>query len=287
MQLGIMIWIIWDIFRTDNELKKALQAYVFGAFFSIFSSFNNFFKSNDIADRFSASGFNPNDHGLVVALGIPLAFHLALSYSNNRIINLLQLLNFAYIPLAFIAILLTGSRGATLASIPAIFYILSSLQRTKLSNKLIIIIFVLMSIFFLKPIISGINYQRLSTIDDSITAGDFGGRGYIWKITFERVLEHPILGSGSGSLFSAHNVFFSIMAETGLIGFFLFVLLLTTIVFSILQQDKMHFRLWLTVFVIWSIGAFVHNWEDGKPTWLFLTFVVISANIHKRSSKDH
>jgi hypothetical protein len=40
--------------------------------------------------------------------------------------------------------------------------------------------------------------------------------------------------------------------------------------------------LWLTILLVWAIGAFSLTWEHRKPTWLFLSLVVVSADLSVR-----
>ena len=285
VQLGILSWILWDLYTTQNSLNKSLQAYVFGGYISLFSAFHNFFLGQEIGERYAAKGFNPNDYGLILALGIPIAYHIASSVSNLRKNKWLRLFNYTYIPAALVAILLTASRGALLAVVPALFYIFIKMRRLFPFSRLIIIIGIFLSIFVLQNYIPQDNLQRLATIDDSIGKGDLGGRVNIWNTTIDYFIRHPFIGNGSGTIPAAHNVFLSILAETGLIGFFLFGLLLMIATYEALRQERHYVWLWLTVLAVWNTGALVHNWESRKPTWLFLSLVVISASLFRRSDR--
>lgn len=277
LQLGILTCILWDLYRTNFNIRAALQAYIFGGYILILSTFYNFYIGHEIGGRFAATGFNPNDLSLNLALGIPLAFYIAFDKSINRKAKYLQLLNYAYIILAILAILLTASRGSFIATVPAIFYIIVSLRRFNPFFGLLILIATSILIFIMLPLVPQFNYHRLSTIPNSIIEGDLGGRIYIWNTTIDYFCKHPLIGTGSGALPSVHNVFLSVLAETGLIGFSLFVLLYFNSIYAALQHKNNDSFVWLTVLAVWTLGAFVHNWEHRKATWLFLNLAVISA----------
>jgi len=51
------------------------------------------------------------------------------------------------------------------------------------------------------------------------------------------------------------------------------------VVYQAFRPPRWHSGLWLTVLAIWAIGVFTLSWEFRKPTWLFLSLVVISANL--------
>ena len=70
--------------------------------------------------------------------------------------------------------------------------------------------------------------ERLGTIGASIGGGSYGGRGALWREAVELLARYPVAGIGVGALASrigavAHNTFISVAAETGVIGFVLFV----------------------------------------------------------------
>ena len=127
------------------------------------------------------------------------------------------------------------------------------------------------------------------TIGDSIASNDLGGRVRMWKGSFEIFLDHPLLGIGSNALSApgqlgsfAHNTFLSIMAELGLTGLLLFLGMLTIVMREAIRQPKRYSALWITIIAVWLIGVFTLTWEYTKPTWFFLTLIIISAGINNQ-----
>jgi O-antigen ligase len=278
IQLGFLTCILWDLYRTKESLQSALQAYILGGYVLILSTFYNFYMGHEVGGRFAAQGFNPNDLSLNLALGIPIAFYIAFEKISRKKIIWSKLLNFTYIPLAILVILLTASRGSFLAMVPALCYIFVSLRRFNPFFSFLFFVVTLIFLLFMLPLVPHFSYQRLSTIPNSIIDGDLGGRVHIWNATINYFIAHPLLGSGTGALPSVHNVFLSILAETGLIGFTLFVFLFSILIYSAFKHQNTNGYLWLTVLAVWAIGAMVHNWEHRKVTWLFFNFVIISIS---------
>jgi O-antigen ligase len=286
IQVGIMTWILWDLYTTPKALKAGLQAYVLGAYVSIGSTIFNYLTGVEYRHlRYSATGFNMNDLGFIVALGIPLAWHLAVSKSNGGKAQALRLVNFAYIPTAILAILLTASRGSLIAALPAFLFLVGSLTRLKLYQRVLLFVALTGSLFALLPLVPQSSFQRLGTTGTSITEADLHGRIDIWREGIGVFLEHPIVGIGSGAFRTAvesgkvaHNSFLSVLVEVGMIGFVLFAAILAIVVYEAMHQPRWDSIFLLTVLLVWVLGVSVHTWEQEKTTWLFLSLVVISAS---------
>jgi O-antigen ligase len=141
-------------------------------------------------------------------------------------------------------------------------------------------------LFFLQANSPTASLDRLATTWGSIAAGDLGGRVPLWNTTLAIFAEHPILGIGAGDLHAstvlgavAHNTYLSILAELGLIGFILFVILVGIVFIQALIQARRADILWMALLATWAIGVFTLSWEFRKPTWLLLSLVVVSANL--------
>jgi O-antigen ligase len=289
-QLVSLVWILWDLYRSPAALKAGLQAYVLGAYVPIGGTVLNYLTSKEAAIiRYAASGTDSNELSLVLALGIPVAWHLALSEGNSKKTHLLRLVNYAYILAATFAILLTASRGSFLATLPAFLFVLGSLTRLKLFQRALILAALIGALFVLLPLVPQSSFQRLGTIGPSIAEWHMGGRGDVWLAGIAAFPEHPLLGVGSGAFHtvvktgaSAHNVFLSALVEVGLIGFVLFVFILAIVVCQAVHQPKWDARLWLTILLVWAIGASAVSWDRTNQTWLFLGLAVVSAGLPGR-----
>jgi len=296
VQLGIMVFILWDLYTETKHLTAALQSYILGAYVAIASTIFNYLAGHEISayseGRYAGAGANAVDLVLVLSLGLPVAWHLATS-AGNKIRNYpLTIVNYAYIPAAFFAILVTGSRTALFTVVPAVLYILRTTYRTKFLNRLLILAIFVCALLILQLNIPQPTLERLGTTRDSIAAGDLGGRGKLWGAAFAHFSEHPLFGLGSGALHSlyvldavAHNTFLSLLAELGLIGFSLFAFMLAIVARQLVKKPISFSILWISVLAIWAIGVFTLSWEFRKPTWLFLSFVLISTSLYSESNQ--
>jgi O-antigen ligase len=294
LQLFLLILIIWDLITTRDELYSAIQAYILGCYIAIITTIINYSIGRTIRvydiGRYAGVG-NAVELALTLTLGLPLAWHLATSNQtkNNKF---LRTVNFVYIPLSLFAILLTGTRMALFAVIPAFIYILWTYGRIKPLIRVSSFFALMGSMFFLEELIPSTTIDRLGTIITSIASGDLGGRVILWKKSLLIFSQSPLIGMGSGVLRSplvlgtqAHNTFISVLAELGLIGFLLFLFILIIVFQHIFFQEKDLSRLWMAIFSIWVIGVSTLTWENRKVTWLIFTFIIIGASFHKNNSR--
>ena len=298
-QLLLLVIILWDLYTTRAALLAGLQAFILGEYVAIGFAGYNFFSGNVFYthyQRFSPDEqSNPDGFGIIVALGIPVAWYLASSKSPFKMSGLLKLVNYAYIPAAFVGLALSGTRTALIASLVGMAFGLASLTRLRLWARIAIFLLLTSAIFILLPYVQTLkSFQRLGTTGAEITEGDLNDRTGIWRQGLSSFVEHPIIGVGSNMYRSvnslgklAHNSFISVLVELGLIGFLLFGIILA-IVFTQAwsHQSKWDKSFWLTVFAVWTIGSSTLTWEHRKTTWLFLSFIVASAALTRYREKQ-
>ena len=285
-QIFILILILWEIYQKTEDLMAGLQAYVLGAFIPIISTIINYISGTvavAFEGRFSATGVNAVDLALILILGLPAALHLFFRANKEGGSRILKWVNLAYIPTAFFAIILTGSRTSLFAVIPFVIYIFGS-QQINYIRKSMAVLGLAISALALLPFIPQTVLLRLGTVGATISAGDLSGRIDLWKQALIIISEHPFLGIGGGAAISlldspVHNTFLSVAAETGFIGFIFFLSILLIVFYQALSLPNGNAGLWTAIFLTWAIGVLSLSWEFRKLTWLILSFVVIEARI--------
>jgi O-antigen ligase len=102
--------------------------------------------------------------------------------------------------------------------------------------------------------------------------------------------EHPFTGVGAatfeyevepiiGRTLAAHNVYVSVLTETGIIGFIIFS---AAIIGCFVIGIHLRFperALWLTVMLLWCIGVMSLTFEYKKATWAVFGLLIASAGI--------
>ena len=286
-QLGLVL-ILWDLYTTPRRLSLALQAYVLGAYVSALSTVYNYLQGSAYSyERYAATGFNPNDLGVILALGIPTAWYLGTSGGPSAR-GVLRLLNLGLIPLAIFAIFLTASRGALAGVAAALVYVVGSLGRLSLRTKTWAIAGSLLAVLVLVLLVPDSSVGRVTNM-----GLDLNGRLRIWTEGFRVFAEHPLLGVGSGAFKAAieynkspHNFVLSLLGEVGLVGFAIFCILLLQTGLAALRQPPPQARFWLTILAVWALGSATHQFEQRKQTWLFLGLTVVSGSIYTRRDEE-
>lgn len=285
LQTLLLVYILWDLYRTKAKLLAGLQAYVLGAYTAVFGALLNYLGAKAFytnMDRFSLGDTNPDGYGFIVALGIPLACYLAASPEMSRVF---RLLNYGYLPAAFLGIALSGTRTASVGAAVGLLYGLATLTRLRLFTRLAVVVLLAVALFVLLPIVQPLtSFQRLGTTATEVTEGDLNGRIAQWEQGLTAFVDHPVLGVGVDQYRTvntlskvAHNSYLSVLVELGLIGFVLFATILWTVVGQARRLPRWDRNFWLTVLLVWAIGASTLTWEHRKTTWLFMTFVVAAA----------
>jgi O-antigen ligase len=291
-QLFLFSLILWDLFTNREALRAGLQAYVLGCYVAFLSALINFLQGTafySYYDRFAAGETNPYGFGFILVLGIPVAWYLVSSRSSSRWGGLLRVVNYLYVPLAFLGIALSGTRTALVATVPGMAYGFLSMTRLRPAIRITIVATLLIAIVLLIPFVQPLrSFQRLGTLATELTQGDLNNRTNNWKQGLQAFTEKPIFGVGSNMYRSvntwgkvAHNSFLSVLVELGFVGFLLFGLILTIAVSEARGQPKWYARFWLTMLMVWAIGSFTLTWEHRKSTWLFLSLLICSAAIFK------
>lgn len=295
MQLLVLIFILWDLYTTPTAVMIGLQVYILGAFVSISSTVINYFSGNTQGEyqRYSANGFNPDEIGVILALGIPVAWYLASSKGFPQVNRLLKSINYAYIPAALLGIALSGTRTALICMVPAMAFGLASLSRLRNSARILILLLFIVAVYLLLPFVPESSIERLGTTGTELTSGDLNQRREIWGDGFISFTEKPLIGVGSNMYRSvndlgkvAHNSFISVLVEVGMIGLALFTMILLITFLQTLSHQKWDAYFWLTILATWFVGASALSWEHAKATWLFMSLLTASAAINTPQAKN-
>lgn len=291
LQAMSMVWLTWQLARDERRVNSLLHAYVMGTALCATVVFANYISGRTTTEeaiiydaaRYSVAGLNENDLGMLLALSIPMAWHLALAQRNRL------LASFYWLQIAWAggAIVLTGSRASVIAAGIGLLAAPLALRHAKRSVMLPLlgvgVMSIVLSVFFLPKS----SWERISTIRSELSGGTMSKRTIIWQAAIEVFPERPLHGFGSGAFgqriaglmntaVAAHNTFLSVLVESGLIGATLFLLLLTALVLSFAGSPFTSKLLWFTLLACWVAGVSTLSWEYKKATW----FLFALASTH-------
>jgi O-antigen ligase len=300
MQVFLLLLMVWDLFDSAPKIVSGLQAYVAGAYIAAGSVILNFLTRDPVRfpghQRFAALGFEVDGIALIVATAAPAAWYLASGPPSRNRSRLWSLLCYAYVPTALFALVLTGTRGAVLASIPTILFVLGSLRRTHGVKRAVqfgaIGLGIVTVIAFAPPEMLG----RIGSAWDELTgqsdpsgrygAGEIGGRGATWLESFEALSGRPFIGVGLNAHraavengHEAHNIYVSVLTETGIAGSLLFAGVLAAVWSRIRWLTGWQRSYWFAQLAVLAIGGMSLSLEDSKSVWIFVGLAVASASL--------
>jgi O-antigen ligase len=290
IQLFVMSWLIWELASGVREQIRLMQAFVFGTFVSGTDTVYRFLSHQESDyQRYAGAGLNANDLGLIMALSIPVSYYLLIQTRGKMVwIYRLQLI------LAGTTIVLTASRGATLAAVVALAIVPLTHARLTARKKLAALVTISLLVtgaLFLAPETS---WERLSTTPNEFEHGTLTGRTLVWAAGWELFREHPILGVGANAFRitvsrvltepirpddptpapPAHNTFLSVLVEQGMIGFALFGFMLGVLAVSLKGMPALPRQVWFVCLAVWVVGVSGLTWEMRKPTWFLFGLVL-------------
>jgi O-antigen ligase len=287
LQLLALSLVVWDLFESTRAVRAAIQALVLGLWFASMSVLVNFAQGVEAYyGRFSASSADPNYMSMMLAMGMPLAWYLSMHAERRQV----GIINIMYVPVAGLAMGLTGSRGGFLAGFVAIGYILSTVRRLKPAGFVALLVVLGAAVTAIALVVPDTTIERIVSVGDEISEGDLNGRAGIWLEAWDAFVERPLAGIGAGASRAVlptgkvpHSVTITVALELGIIGLGLFAAMVgSSLRFtgSLTRQDR---RMWLSVAAIWAIGSLSLSLETRKLTWILLSLLV-GATVAARES---
>jgi hypothetical protein len=243
-------------------------------------------RSGEITSQVMGLWLDPNDGSLTMALAIPMAYYL--HFTEPR--RWLRFCYVALVPLLAAGIVWSGSRTGIVAlaiSLLGSFALVggkSYFRRTAVAAALVSIGWAL-SAFMPQS-----SLERYQTIEAEVARMSFGGRFILWEAGLEAFKSAPLTGVGpacfipavAGEVLKAkvaHNVFMSVMVETGLVGLLLYGGFLFSIVRRLLRAPRAERNVFLVVFAVWLIAATFATWDVKKVSYIVLA-LCFSAGAH-------
>jgi len=299
IQLFVMVWLVWEFAQTPREQLFLLRAYMAGSLVSSVGALVGFFRNTGLNNgRYTGLGFNPGDLAFILALAIPISLYLAVQERRKLLVWVAGTATV----LAFCAIILTASRGSLIACIPTVLILPLLFPKLRWGRNVMILSFLALAAVGAWLFMPESSWSRLSTIGSEISSGTLNERTMIWQIGWQIFGKAPFQGVGSeafagtaehslglasdsrsevgtsASRLAAHNTFFSILLEEGVIGFALFFALLLTLMLSAWRLPHIERIFWLCILATWAVGALDLTWEDRKPTWfIFALLIAVTA----------
>jgi len=278
VQLFLVLWMMWEIARSQRALRGLLLAYVMGAYVAALLTVMVFHSHTGTLRRYTAGDFNPNWLAMTLVLAVPMAWYLSTVYQQR----LLRLVCRAYLPVGLLAVGLTGSRGGMVTAAVALMIVPLSMTRLTLGRLIGAMATLGLTAAVAVTYVPQKVVDRLATTSTAVSTGSFGGRFRFWNAGLEAFAQKPLLGYGTGGFIRAiypilgpeslvaHNSFISLLVEQGLLGLLLYCTMMATVFWAVLRLPRYDRRFALLLLVTLFIAMSPTSWEDRKPVWFIL-----------------
>lgn len=276
VQLFLVLWMIWELARSARRQLGLLTAYVFGAYVAALGTIMVYRSEAGLLRRYAAGGGDANDLAMTLALALPMAWYLGMTYRQP----LLRWACRGYLVVGLVAIGLTGSRGGMLASMVALLIV--PLTMTKLTPGRFAAGIVLLGISGALAVayVPETIVQRLATTGTEVQELDLGGRFRIWVAGVNAFARKPVIGYGTdgfqaavrpwGAGQVAHNSYLSVLVEQGMVGFLLYATMFVAVFLAVLDLPPLERRFALVLLATLGIAMLPLTWEDRKSVWFIL-----------------
>jgi O-antigen ligase len=281
LQLLLVLWMVWELAPTFRKQRGLLLAYVLGAYVAAVNTVLVYRSSlGTPSGRFAAQGFDPNDLGMTLALALPMAWYLGMTHRQP----LLRWACRAYLPLGLVAIGLTGSRGALVASIVALVIVPVSMTQLSPGRMAAGVFLLFASGAAAVTFIPASSWERYGATRAEAAAGvgNLNSRLVVWKMGLRAFSEKPILGYGTSGFnwavrSQSHNSYLSVLVEQGIVGFVLYAMMFITVFIRVMRMPTMERRFALVLLATLAVAMLPLVWDDRKPVWLILALLTAIA----------
>jgi O-antigen ligase len=236
----LLFLIVYAAVRTRDQALVVVGALVIGTLIS--AAYGIVFPTEADADgRLSGALGNANATATALAVGVALAGALAIALRDNPWLRFGAAIG---VPLCFVALFLSVSRGGLVALAAVLVAAVTMAGRRRLAALAVVAVAVVGTVGYFAVVAP-------PEARDRIVESDGGtGRSDIWTVGWRMVEANPVVGIGAGNFASssvhyllepgaiqradfivddpkvAHNTYLEVMAELGTIGLALFLAIL-------------------------------------------------------------
>lgn len=296
-QLLLLFWIASSLLRVETFARRVLLAFAFGASFCALGTllnvpgFSTAIESR-LGERITALDFNPNYLAYVMALGAVVLISTALntrSWSKWFFIA-------PVLPLLAV-IVRTGSRtGVAVFAIGFAACLLPSRQSRNRFSVILLFVFVTAALAYLVMQ----NRIVLTRFEESY-AGNLAGRQLIIPASLEMISERPVFGwqpvayweelgrrvGQTWGVKDAHNLFFHLLLEVGVIGAVPFVIGLALCLVGAWKARAGTFGNLPFALLITTLSAnLTQTYLTRKPQWLILALAVAAMAAARQTKAE-
>lgn len=291
VELLILAWLIWQETRSTQACESLMLAYVAGATAGCIESIATHHSIHGGVGRLSVG--DPNSFGVSVVIAMVMAYHVIITTTSRW----KRIACIGFLPISALGVFATASRTAIVALGLAGLIIVAESRSLRPRRLLVLGALALIAAVLVAHFVTSAQLQRISTVGSAASSGDLHGRTTQWKLSYDSFSKHPLLGVGAAAFRDqaaqaigvarayaggqhavghvAHNSFLGVLADLGIPGLLLFLLVFISVFARLPSLPSPLRRTWFAIVAVWLVGAGTLTWENHKITW-FLTFLLLA-----------
>lgn len=286
----LMLIILASELITIERIKLLTGAFMATATLSTLFALSQVQLSNSIRTTSRGTGLAQNENELAAYLDVAFVFGIALANQFRK--RFWLLLGFAALTvLMALGVMASVSRAGFIAlGVELALICLLGRQLTAISGKRYFAALVIFAMLLLLAIalIPPSYWNIVSEAGQSISAGESAKSTYslrlgLWDLAMKLWSQNPVVGIGIGQFqymnprgFVVHNMYISVLSETGLIGMVLYVFWLGSTFLGFLKvilrsPNRDHVSLataWFIALIGFCVVSTVDSFQNLKITWL-------------------
>jgi hypothetical protein len=274
LQVFVLVLLIWELCREERDVLQILGAFVLGTILPALSTLMAFLPGRQTLFARASSGVDPNNLAFLLALSLPVAYYLILR--EKGAISALYRLQMGF---AACAILMSGSAVTMIATAIGLSLVCWTAHvvpvRTRLNAFVLLMLVGGTAMLFVPASL----WQHLS---EESRKGDITLTA-VMNSGAEGLHTTPLGGFGAGSLSAAaghsaaRNPYFTLFAETGVVGFACFIAMLGVLFLAAERMSGTTKSFWFTVLGVYAVGVCGLNWECSLPAWFLFGLLAAHA----------
>ena len=304
VQLLILFWITYNLFRYDGMPQRALLSLALSAsivaVLTLSGITHKTYDTGLASQRVSAFDSDPNN--LAGLLALAFIGLVGITWAKGRPLLRSKLIAGALAALIALFVLQTGSRGAMVALVVGVMALSQSIGSASTRIRTFLVAAVLVGTF----VVVGYNTPTIRLrFERTLQTGSMAKREEIYPLAFQLFLKRPIFGWGvvtntaqlasrldaeglmppltapNGSYFKAtHNMILYVLSASGIMGTLPFLIGLWLCLRSAWKarrgsQGFLPFALALTVLLL-DMSVDGHHW---KQHWIFMAYALASGQL--------
>lgn len=256
----IVYFLVLEVFREKKHIYIALGVLLFTAFSTAIDGIIQFhvtgrdiFLGRELASGRATAGFD-HPNGLGAFLAVIVMLSLSLIYLNLEKLSKRLGLIFGFFIMLW-ALIITFSRGAWLATLFGLIFLLSMLSRKFISFLLIGLFIIYICLLFFSPV----EVKTLFRLDNENISRTLIWRFELWEDSIKMIRDKPFWGHGLNTFMTkfqfyhrryagrylyhptyAHNCYLQIAAEVGIFGLLCFLWIFKNLFLKVIKliQDN-------------------------------------------------